>query len=60
MAAQGQNDGFHVLDDFVCEAIQGPSIPRANPATPGQNEGSAVAEELVVDLGNPPPTQTSA
>jgi RNA polymerase sigma factor (sigma-70 family) len=51
MAAQGRNEGFHVLDEFVCDAIQSPSIPLANPANQGRNEGMSVVEELVVSLG---------
>jgi RNA polymerase sigma factor (sigma-70 family) len=51
MAAQGRNQGFHVLDDFVCEAIHAPSVPLANPTNQGGNEGMSVVEELVVDVG---------
>lgn len=51
MAAQGQNSGFHVLEDFVCDAIHGPSVPLANPANQGHNEGMAVVEELVFYAG---------
>lgn len=52
MAAQGRNEGFHVLDDFVCEAIHAPSIPLASPTKQGRNEGMSVVEELVVDVGS--------
>lgn len=51
MAAQGRNEGFHVLDDFVCEAIHAPSVSLAKPTNQGQNEGMSVVEELVVDVG---------
>lgn len=51
MAAQGRNEGFHVLDEFVCEAIHAPSVPLANPANQGRNGGMSVVEELVVSLG---------
>jgi hypothetical protein len=51
MASQGRNEGFHVLDEFVCEAIHAPSVPLANPANQGQNQGLSVVEELVVELG---------
>lgn len=51
MAAQGRNEGFHVLDEFVCEAIHAPTVPLANPANQGQNEGMSVAEELVFEAG---------
>lgn len=49
MAAQGRNEGFHVLDDFVCEAIHAPSVSLANPRQQGRNEGMEVIEELVFD-----------
>ena len=43
----GQNEGFHVLDDFVCDAIHNPSIALGNPANQGRNEGISVEEELI-------------
>lgn len=49
MAAQGRNKGFHVLDEFVGEAIHAPSVPLANPASQGKNEGMSVVEELVFE-----------
>ena len=49
MANPGHNEGFHVLDDFVCEAIHDPAVPLANPANQGQNEGMSVIEEVVFD-----------
>src|SRR5262249_51069381 len=51
MAAQGRNEGFYVLDEFVCEAIHAPSVPRASPANQGRNEGMSVVEELLFDAG---------
>jgi hypothetical protein len=51
MAAQGRNKGFHVLEEFVCEAIHAPSVPLANPANQGKNEGMSVVEELVFEAG---------
>lgn len=51
MAAQGRNEGFHVLDDFVCEAFHAPSVPLASPTNPGRNERISVVEELVVNFG---------
>jgi hypothetical protein len=53
--AVARNQGFHVLDEFVCEAIHAPSVPLANPANQGRNEGMSVVQELVVRLG----TQTA-
>jgi hypothetical protein len=29
MSNRGKNEGMRVLDDFVCEAIGGPDVPRA-------------------------------
>jgi hypothetical protein len=52
MAGQGRNEGFYVLDEFVCEAIHAPSIPLAGPANPGRNEGMSVIEELVFEAGS--------
>jgi|SRR5665213_341153 len=50
MANQGQNEGFRVLDDFVCEALHDPAAPRITLSAQGQNEGMRVVEEFVVDL----------
>ena len=49
MAAQGRNEGFHVLDEFVCEAIHASSVPLASPTNQGRNEGMSVVEELVFE-----------
>jgi len=51
MAAQGHNEGFHVLDDFVCDAIHAPSFPLANPANQGRNDGMSVNEGLLFEMG---------
>jgi hypothetical protein len=51
MAATGHNKGFHVLDEFVCEAIHDPSVLPASPANQGRNEGMSVIEELLFDAG---------
>ena len=60
MAAQGRNQGFHVLDEFICEAIHAPSVPRANPANQGKNEGMSVVEELVFEAGSEETTDQTA
>src|SRR6266566_6402633 len=52
MANPGHNEGFHVLDDFVCEAIHAPSVPLANPANQGRNEGMSVIEEVVFEASS--------
>jgi hypothetical protein len=49
MANPGYNEGFHALDDFICEAIHAPSVPLANPARQGQAEEMVVLEEAVFD-----------
>ncbi len=49
MADAAQNEGFHVMDDFVCQAIYDPSLPLANPANQGRNEGIAVGAEITFD-----------
>jgi hypothetical protein len=50
MAERAVNEGFRMLDDFVCEAIHDPAVPRAADAHQGQNEGMRVVEELVFDV----------
>lgn len=52
MANPGNNEGFHVLDDFVCKAVHDPSAPLANPANQGRNEGMSVIEEVVFEASN--------
>lgn len=34
-----ENEGFCMLDDFVCQAILGPGVPQADPTKQGKNEG---------------------
>ncbi len=53
MANKSQNEDFHVLDDFVCEAIYDPAVPRITSTSKGQNEGMRVVDEIVVDLSIP-------
>jgi hypothetical protein len=52
MANVGENEGFHVLDDFVCDAIHAPGVPLAHPANQGRNEGMSVSEEIVFDASS--------
>jgi hypothetical protein len=49
MTGRGQNRGFQVLDEFVCDAIPSPSITPADPTSQGRNEGLAVVAEVVFD-----------
>ena len=60
MPAQGHNRGFHVLDDFVCDAIHPPAVPLANPANQGRNEGMFVIAELLFEAGKEPSTEKLA
>jgi len=48
MSAQGRNEGFYVLDEFVFEAIHDPSMTLASPTNQVENEGMSVVDELVV------------
>jgi hypothetical protein len=54
MNKRGQNEGFRVLDDFVCEAIRDPAVPQAPPNKRGQNEGVRVLGELSFDIAAAP------
>jgi hypothetical protein len=58
MAAAGDNQGFHVLDDVVCEAIHAPTVPLPHPTNQGQNAGMMVVEEMVVEGDNEPATES--
>jgi len=49
MNKHGQNEGFHMLSDFVCEAIRDPAVPQAPPNRRGANEGILITEELSLD-----------
>jgi hypothetical protein len=51
MATKSQNEGFRMLDDFICDALPDPAIRKGGPSRPGRNEGIHGVEELVVDLG---------
>ncbi len=50
MAERAVNEGFQMLDDFVCEAILDPSVARADNTRQGRNEGIRVVEEFVFDF----------
>jgi hypothetical protein len=50
MAKRAQNEGVRMLDDFVCDATHDPSIPLANLASQGRNEGMAVVAEIVIGV----------
>lgn len=50
MNAQGQNEGFRIVDESVCDAIRGPGVPQAPSNQRGQNEGVRILEEGSCDL----------
>jgi hypothetical protein len=52
MANRGQNEGIRIVDDFVCQAIHEPSVPRADPASRARSEGVHVIDEFVVHAGS--------
>jgi hypothetical protein len=47
VSKRAENEGFGMLDDFVCDAVHEPGIPRADSTKQGENEGIRVVEELV-------------
>jgi hypothetical protein len=58
MAAQpGENEGFHLLDEFVCQAIPDPSLgvleATAAGMGRGENAGMQVREEITLDCAGP-------
>ena len=55
MAAQpGGNEGFRVLDDFVCDAIAGPEGPGAGSLGRGASAGIHVVSEFMVSASAQP------
>lgn len=48
MVSRGQNEGYRVLDDFICQALHSPDSPRASATNQGQNEGMRVIGEVVL------------
>jgi hypothetical protein len=51
MSGRGRNEGFRVLDDFVCEAVHNPLVPRAPRDKRGRNVGANVLPEMAVNVG---------
>lgn len=49
MAGPAENEGFRVLDDFVCNAIHASEMPQAAPTKSGKNEGMHLVEESVFE-----------
>ena len=60
MSNNGKNEGFRVLDDFVCEAMHGPDVPRADEQHRGRNEGMQVVQELAFEAPGGEPVQERA
>ena len=56
----GSNEGFRVLEDFACDAIQEPDEALANPTGRGANAGIAVSEPAVCDCPFPLSTLRAA
>ena len=54
MTVFGHNGGFHVLEEFVCDAIHAPSVPLADPANQERNEGMSVIDELLFEVKKEP------
>lgn len=52
MPSQGQNQGFLLIDEFICEAIPDPGVPQAPPARQGRNEGMGVFDEVIVEAAS--------
>jgi len=60
MSNSGKNEGFRVLEDFVCEAVQSPDVPRADERHRGRNEGLQVVQELAFEAPGGEPGQENA
>ena len=52
MSERTENEGFRMMEDFVCDAIHDSGIPQADPTKPGKNEGMRLVEELVFEGAN--------
>lgn len=60
MTAEARNDGFHMLDDFVCQAIPGPAVARPGSNAPVPSAGAAGVGNVTIDFGHAsPPVVTS-
>jgi hypothetical protein len=49
MGKRAENEGFRMLDDFICEAIHDPAMRLAKPENRGRNAGMSVVKEIVFD-----------
>ena len=50
MAIPASNEGFHGLEEFVCEAIHAPGVTVADPVRQGVSEGVFAAQEFILDV----------
>jgi hypothetical protein len=49
MTTSAENEGFRMLDDFVCSAIPASGVPQADFAKSGKNEGMRIVGELAFE-----------
>jgi len=52
MSEPGRNEGFHVLDEFACEAIRDASVPETLVESAGRPDGTQILNEAVIDFGD--------
>jgi hypothetical protein len=44
--SSGRNDGFRVLDEFICDAVPASGMPASSSCGRGKNAGMQVTQEL--------------
>ncbi|HEY3963139.1 MAG TPA: hypothetical protein VGM05_01195 [Planctomycetaceae bacterium] len=52
MTNTGNNEGVRILDDFVCQAIRDPGVPKADGFHQGRSEGVQVVADLECEPAN--------
>jgi hypothetical protein len=50
MTSRAENEGFRVLDEFVCDAIHEPGMPLGDPGKQGRNEGNRIVEDPMATI----------
>jgi hypothetical protein len=55
MSGRTENEGFDTIEEFICDAIPGPGIPKAEFRQGGENEGIRDVEECIIDIGGEVP-----
>jgi hypothetical protein len=53
-APPDSNEGFRLLEEFVCAATPGPEVPAAAPTGRGVNAGVQVVVEVIARAPQPP------